>query len=169
MVRKTPACLFTAFDCRVSLKQAAAVVLVALVFFPTLFSHVVLWRLEHKLNCKIGRKPLVFLMPGYLKLDPASVNWKQGKLNIISGTLFVRYPIYAWLWPRFTFTLDGKQLTVQLGSELAKAVGREKIIFTRVQGKFLVRGNQQWDIVYLDAESDSIEFHLKERGCGSSN
>lgn len=163
MVRKVTSCLSAVPGCRLNRKQAAVALLPAAVLIPTLFSHLILWQFELRLNAKINNKPWVCLWPGRLELKNASIDWNRGKIKVTSGAFVLRYPVFGVLLPKFTFRVEGKDLSVRLGPELAKALGRENILFRKIHGKFLVRKGSELDVSYLDAESDALEFHLKER------
>ena len=137
----------------------------AWVIVSTLGTRVVLWQLEHRLNVKIHRKPFVVLVPGTVRLRNTLVDWNK-RLQVRSGFLELRYPIYAFFWPWFSFSLRGENLAVNFTGNLRKTVGRDQVVFRRVSTTISVAAGRSMDVLYLDAESKEVEFHLKQQSSG---
>lgn len=166
MVRNSITLLSQASDSRLIWRRILPAIIIVLLL-PTLLTHFVLWRLEWRLNVKIHRKPLFILIPGTVYFKNASIDWKD-KIYVRSGSLALRYPLYAFLWPWFSFSLDGRALQVEFGPDLRSVVGRKEVLFDQVSAKLLVKAGQGLDVSYLDAESSTIQFHLKSRGNSST-
>lgn len=132
---------------------------VGVILFPTLSTHLFFWRIEHGLNLKIHRKPLFVLLPGFIHLDPVSLEW-AGRLYVRSGSLEVRFPWTGMLPSRLPISFEGRNLAIQAGPELSKALGKNEVIFDRVSAKILVNSRRAIDLEFLDAESKTIQFHL---------
>ena len=137
-----------------------AVVIGILAITPTALTHLFLWEVEQRLNLKIRRKPVFVALPGVFTLKQASLEWKQ-KLRVEAGTLSVRFPVTAIVRAHFPLALSGKNLSVKFDSELASAVGQQNVLFDSVRAELLVGGKSGFDINSLDAESKTIQFHLK--------
>lgn len=129
------------------------------ILFPTVLTHLFFWRIEHRLNLKVHRKPFFTLLPGLIILDDVSLEW-AGRLYVRSGSLKVQFPVTSILLNRFSLTLNGRNLAIQAGQELNQALGKNEIIFDRVSAKILIDSKRGIDIEFLDAESKTIQFHL---------
>ena len=131
----------------------------ALILLPTLLTHLFLWQVEHRLKLKIYGKPLVTLFPGTINLNGSFLEW-QGRFRVRSSFLTVRYSPLAMFQSKFQLFLEGHDLTVVAGSEMERTLGRREIIFDHVAAKLFIR-SKHVEIEFLDAESKTIQFHLK--------
>lgn len=132
----------------------------ALAALPTVLTHLFLWQVERRLDLKIHRKPVFVLVPGAFDLKQTSLEWKD-RLHVKAGTLSVEFPPTAFVRSRFPVSLRGKNLSVAFGSEWAASVGQEDVLFDIVDAELVVGGKTGFDIRSLDAESKTIQFHLK--------
>lgn len=130
------------------------------VLTPTFLMHLFFWRIEHRLNIRVHRKPYISFLPGTIDLHRVSLDW-QDRLHVREGSLKINFPpLEVWLG-EYSVTLLGQNLAVEFGSDLQKTLGAENVVFDRVSAKFLIRGKKDFDVEYLDAESKTFQFHLK--------
>jgi hypothetical protein len=135
-------------------------VLLILIFLPTFLTHLVLWRIEHRLGVHIQNKPFFILIPGHIYFNPASLNW-QDNVAIQSGALTVRYPLSAYILPEFNIGINGKNLKVEFKPKFQKIAGNGSVLFERISALIRVKPHGKMDVLSLDAESDTLNFHLK--------
>lgn len=140
--------------------RKTAVVVGVLAVWPTVWTHLFLWQVEHRLDLKIHRKPVFVLVPGAFDLKQTSLEWKD-RLHVKAGTLSVEFPPTALLRSYFPVVIHGKNLSVAFGSEWAASVGQEDVLFDFVNMELVVGGKRGFDIRSLDAESKTIRFSLK--------
>ena len=133
---------------------------VVLILLPTLFTHFFFWRIEHRLNLKIHRKPLVTLFPGTIHLSGPFLEW-QNRFYVRSGELVVHFPFWSIFQNEVLISLDGRDLVVEAGPALLRSFGHDRITFDHVAAKLVVR-SKDIDIDFLHAESKLIQFHLKK-------
>lgn len=129
------------------------------VVLPTLWMHLFFWRVEHRLKLTIYRKPLIALFPGTIKLSGSFLEW-QGRLRVRSGFLTIHYPPVAMLQNKFPLFLEGRDLAIEAGPEIQRTLGRRQVTFDRVAAKLIIR-SKHVDVEFLDAESKTVQFHLK--------
>ncbi len=130
-----------------------------LVLLPTFLTHLFFWQIEHRLKLKIHGKPLGALFPGTINLSGSFLEW-QGRFRVRSGFLTIHYPPVAMFQSKFPLVLEGRDLVVEAGSDMQRTLGRGEITFDRVAAKLII-GSKHADIEFLDAESKTIQFHLK--------
>ncbi len=130
------------------------------VLLPTFLTHFFFWRIEHRLKLKIHCKPFVTLLPGTIHLSGPFLEWKN-RLYIRSGYLTVHYPLAAIFQNKVSLTLNGHDLAVEAGPEFLHSLGAERVMFDHVAAKLAI-GSKHIDIDFLDAESKTIQFHLKK-------
>ena len=140
--------------------RRAALVLGVLAVFPTLLTHVFLWAIEIRLGLNIHRKPLFVLIPGTFEIKGASLEWKD-QLQVRAGTVSVEFPPTAVVRPYFPMVIQGKNLSVVFEAGLADSIGQKEVLFDFVDAELVVGGKTGFDIRSLDAESKTIQFHLK--------
>ena len=131
-----------------------------LIVLPTLVTHFVLWKIERGLDLRIRRKPMFVLFPGRVQLDGASIDW-QGRMRARPRSLKLEYSIPALIQSRFLFSLEGKDVMVEFAPLLRQSIGMNEVMFQRISGKFDLPPYQPLEVIFLDAESEKIEFHLK--------
>ena len=127
---------------------------------PTVLTHIFLWEVEHRLGLSIHKKPVFVMVPGSFDLRQTSLEWKN-KLRAKAGTLSVEFPPTAILRFHFPMVLRGKNILVEFGSELAQSVGQKNVFFDLVHAELIVGGRSGFDINSLDAESKTVQFHLR--------
>ena len=142
-------------------KWQALVLLAALLLAcPTLLAHLFFWRIEYSLNLKVLKKPMFIPLPGVIHLKNASLIWPD-YFRLDSGSLTVRYPVTALFQIQYPISLSGENLAVTFSPQLQKTVGQEKVVFDRVDTRLVIRSKRLEDIEYLNAESKTLQFHLK--------
>ncbi|MBI4373127.1 MAG: hypothetical protein HY585_05320 [Candidatus Omnitrophica bacterium] len=117
------------------------------------------WRLEHRLDLKVYRKPFLVLLPGSIHLRPAQLDW-HGYFSVRSGSLKVRYPVLLFFKKRYAVSLDGQNLAVEFGPELRKAVGGDQVVFDELKAKVVLGRSRDVGIEFLDAKSKTMQFSL---------
>ena len=132
---------------------------IVLILLPTLLAHFIFWKVEHRLKLKIYHKPFFVLLPGSVRLTGDFLEWNN-RIRVRSGVLTIRYPLTAILNAQFPLRLEGRHLVVEAGPEFYQALGSKQIMFDRVSAKLIIR-SKQVDIDFLDAESKTVQFHLK--------
>ncbi len=130
------------------------------ILLPTLLTHFFFWRIEHRLKLKIHRKPIVFLVPGVIHINGPFLEWPN-RLYVRSGDLTIQYPCWAIFQNKVPLSLNGHNLEVEAGPELLHSLGQETIVFDRVTANLVIDG-KRIDIDSLDAESKTVQFHLKK-------
>ena len=143
--------------------QAIAGLAMIAIMWPTIAMHLFFWRIEHQMKLRIYSKPFFTLLPGSVHSDRVSLKWGD-RLHIRSGSAAVRFPSLS-LGEKFPISFEGKNLVIDFGPELKKVLGQEGITFDRVSAKLVIGSNEKLEIEFLDAESKTIQFHLK--GVGS--
>jgi len=130
---------------------------------PSLSTHLFLWRLERRLQLKIGSKPFFTLWPGSVSVKHnLRLEWSD-QLKVTSGSLAVRFPLSALVQDRFSISLEGKNLMVEPGLGFREVIGQSQVVFDRFATKFVIDSRRISDIEYLDAESKTMEFHLNSK------
>ncbi|MBI4000003.1 MAG: hypothetical protein HY351_05240 [Candidatus Omnitrophica bacterium] len=133
--------------------------MILLIGLPTFLTHLLFWRIEHRLGLRVYQKPVFNLLLGSIHLHPVSLDW-QNYLRVRSGTLKIEYPVASIFTNRNIFLLEGQNLAVEFAPELQKAVGSDRIVFDRVVAKVILNPARKVEIEFLDAESKTIQFHL---------
>lgn len=141
-------------------RRNVALAVGVLALTPTLITHLFLLGIEQRLNVRIHRKPVLVALPGFFTLKQASLEWGQ-KFRVNAGTLSVRFPLTAVLGFRFPLVLRGRDLSVEFGPEWVQAVGQKNVFFDSVNAELMVGGPSGFDINSLDAESKTVQFHLR--------
>ncbi|OGX03021.1 MAG: hypothetical protein A3G87_05165 [Omnitrophica bacterium RIFCSPLOWO2_12_FULL_50_11] len=131
-----------------------------LLFLPSFFTHVVLWRIEDYLGIKVSRKPILTFHPGKIDLSGTAIEWNDG-LRTQSGILEVRYPLHRALLGDIPISVDAKELAVTFGPRWSQVIGQEHVVFDHVSARVLATSTGQIQVDYLNAESKTIQFHLK--------
>lgn len=160
MARSTASWIFE--TSRFLTRKQVLVVLLILLLTPTALMHLFLWRIEHRLDFKIHRRPLVSFVPGFISLEDLSATWR-GRLKIDSGVLLVRYPLSALLSSRIPVAFKGEEVSVQFDVEFEKLAGIREVVFDRIEARVIIgskHSRRSVEIDYLDAESKTIQFHL---------
>ena len=132
------------------------------VLFPTFVTHLLLWRIERRLDLKIYGKPYFVLFPGSIQLHGAFLDW-PGRFRVRSGRLSVWYPLVAVLQGKFSIVVKGSDVVLDIGPELQKVIGQDEVAFERLSAKFLIHSRRDIEIDHLDAESKTLEFHLSNK------
>lgn len=140
-------------------RKLAVGLVVAFLFWPTAMTHLFFWRIEHLLSLKVRGKPLITMIPGSARLSGNFVEWKD-HLRVKSGTLSIRFPISTFFRAEYPIVLDGQNLTVEFGPDLAKTLGRSEMFFDQIRARVIIQSKKGVDIDYLDAQSKTIQFHL---------
>ena len=135
------------------------VFVVVLLAWPTVLTHLFFWRIEHRLNLKINRKPLFTFVPGSIQLNGDFLEWKD-HLKVQSGSLAVHFPISVLFQRQYPILLEGRNLTVEFSPGLRKTLGGSEFSFDRVAARLKIDSRHGVDIDFLDAESKTIQFHL---------
>jgi hypothetical protein len=144
-------------------RPKALLVVAVIALAPTIGGHLFLWQMERRLDLKILKKPVFMLWPGRLTLKEVKFEWKD-KITVTSGTLSLKYPLTAIFRVRYPFFLAGRNLSVQAGPIFRPALGSGQVLFDDVRAELIVDPVRGLDINSLDAESKTIQFHLKGRG-----
>ena len=136
---------------------------VLFLILPSLSTHLFLWRLERRLELKIGSKPFFTLWPGSISVkNNLHLEWSD-QLKVTSGSLTVRFPLSALIRNRFPIAMEGSHLKVEPGLGFRGVIGQDQVFFDHFATKLVIDSHRISEIEYLDAQSKTMEFHLNSK------
>lgn len=104
-----------------------------------------------------------FLQPAFTVKDP-KLDW-QGRFQVLSGSLRVRYdPLFLVPGWKFRVQVEGRELAVSLGGELAESQGLKDVKVDRFEADFALPGEGDPEIFLFNIESPQIHFRLAKQG-----
>lgn len=112
---------------------------------------------------KIHHKPLFNFNLGSVNLSNAAMDFED-HFQIKSGTAKVSYPLSIIFRKTFPLSIHARNLVVEPSAELKSVLGDQRIMFKTVSAKFIIQPRQKVVIEFLDAESETIQFHLGAKG-----
>jgi hypothetical protein len=134
-----------------------------MLFLPTIATHLFLWRLEHRLELRIGSKPFFTWRAGLIQVKKnLRFEWRD-QLKVTSGSARVRFPLEAIVLNRFPISIDGNNLMVEPGPGFRELIGQNQIFFDHFSAELVIDSRRISEIGYLDAKSKLIEFHLNRK------
>jgi hypothetical protein len=134
-------------------------IVVLLCFLPSVVTHVILWQVEGRLQLHVTRRPLFHLVPGTISIPNLACTWGD-ELEVLSGSVVIRYPVSALLRTDFKITLEGEKLNVVLKGDLRDTLGVDRLMLDTVSADLRVTEAEGIDVERLDAVGKNIEFHL---------
>lgn len=162
MDRKSAASIFAPAQRRVDWLAVSVIALLIVMVLPVFANQIFLLRLEKQLGVELKKRPLFLFEPGRIVLPEASFEY-QGRFEVRSGWVEIRYAAGWVIGFQGTVEINGKNLQVVMGRDFARLVGRDRVFIDHVSVEFAVTKEQGMEINSFEVQSKEIQFQIKPR------